>query len=741
MKEPIGRINNSETSKETVPFSTAALLSWDEEERELERIRQSNDSQRGMFVERATDNKHHSALPSMETMGDPSPILELVEKVQSNAWQKVHITPDGERAFSLDALPLASAAAYYENNETTAKWLQDILAAENSPTDILFYVGFEAFYHPKFEITARGIFERGIPICFSPLVKTTKEFLQHQSHWETLEEGVDFDRRRLIIHLGASHAMDRLLFSEDPDGNLQRAWTHGRMVIISPQLVVVDTLAYRAGLVHILEQVATAVGVNNGGSQSSHSWNRAMPLRAPDYQRLDQDIETTRRKVDEANSMEEVMTEFYSLVSKYVLEGKLDSPCFFDVGWEAFHMFKAVSQGLAEKTGQRLPCSRADLVMARNAAIGDAVHSFYATSPKAFPVVVCGDTAALLAGGISMINIHTRNRFGVVMIQNNRGMAIEDVISKRSVDGHQFQYEYVKLDHKKDIFTLDQLKEVFKNDVLASLRDHLWGISHQRSEALVLNIDVQSIRRENASRSATDAILTGSFLDEDFGRRFAQLEEPRQKLEGIVTVLHEEMQASRSPKSPPSPLKIQGCSAVEFMEIMSQLCITMKDKVEFLPTPTDLLATRTLLPSLVEEAPNDAGASTMSSKFVNSNQSFSVFISNAAFGLDGLNNLISTHFEYGGGNRTLVHLAYDAAKVVTHYSLIGQVHRNFGVRPKVILPSLYQSHQAYEGQILVVDTESEPDGGVSKLREGLQDPTVQVILVDMGAPDLSASMT
>lgn len=313
-------------------------------------------------------------------------------------------------------------------------------------------------------------------------------------------------------------------------------------------------------------------------------------------------------------------------------------------------------------------------------------------------------------------------------------MAIEDAISKRSVDGHTYPYEYVQLERKRDIFTLEQLKAAINKDVLASLRDHLWGVSAHRSQALVLNIDVQSLRKENAENSHTDALLAGrSFLDEDFGKRFGYLEAPRRRLQAIVEALHEEMNRS---EAQPSPVKIQGCSAIEFMEIFSQLTITLQDKLKFLPTPTDLLATRTLLPGLLQSSKKAMNASGAASSFVNSNGSFSVFVSNAAFGLDGLNNLISTHLENGSG--TLVHLAYDAANSVTHYSLIGQVHRNFGVRPAAILPSLYRNHQHYEGQVLLIDAMDKQSP--AQIVEGIRNPDVKAILVDMGAPNLTAEL-
>jgi hypothetical protein len=608
---------------------------------------------------------------------------------------------------------------------------------------------------------------------------------------------IDWMNHHVVVHLGASHAMGRLLFQEDAEGHLQNAWTDGRLIILSPELSVVDHLVYRAGLSHMLNLVAQQVerlddlqvvqeekkgdaGADVEHSHSHinrHNHNQVVRIKSCDYAALDRDIGTAKHRVDEARTMEEVFAELYRLVTKYVTRGQLDSPCYFDSGWESFHLYKSVSQALARNTSapdddsnstgsMRLPWTRLGLINSRNAAIGDSLHAFYATASESFPLVVCGDTAALPAGGISMINIHTSRRFGVVIIPNNRGMAIEDVISKRSVDGHQYQYEYVKLDQKRDIFTLDQLKEAIKNDVLAALRDHLWGVPAHRAHAVVLHIDVQSMRKENAKKKApTDAVLVGSsFLDEDFGERFLHLERPRRRLEAIVDALYAEINQSRCCNGDGArsslPVKIQACSAIEFMEIISQLTITgtMRDKLKFLPTPTDLLATRTLLPSLLEAPSHHQRTISRRpgpavSNFINSNGTFSVFVSNAAFGLDGLSNLISTHLEYGTG--TLVHLAYDAAAIVTHYSLIGQVHHNFGIRPSKLLPSLYRSHQAYEGQIIALDysaddadndnnndehQQDEHDVVPSCVLRGLRDPHVKVILVDMGAPNLTAAL-
>jgi hypothetical protein len=264
-------------------------------------------------------------------------------------------------------------------------------------------------------------------------------------------------------------------------------------------------------------------------------------VQSCDYNLLDKDIAAAKQRVEAATTMEDVFAELYRFVAKYVEKNQLDSPCYFDSGWESFHLYKTMSQTLAADD-IKIPWTRLCMINSRNAAIGDSLHAFYATAPEAFPLVVCGDTAALLAGGISMINIHTQNRFGVVVIPNNRGMAIEDVISKRSVDGHKFQYEYTKLDRKRDVFTLAHLKEVVKDEVMSSLRDHLWGVSAHRSEALVLNIDVQSLREENADKASTDAVLMGgSFLDEDFGERYSYLETPRRHLESIVDVLYDEL--------------------------------------------------------------------------------------------------------------------------------------------------------------------------------------------------------
>jgi hypothetical protein len=745
----------------------------------------------------------------------PEVVRQLVARV--DGWTKkikLTTTTQGQqqRAVALDPLPLVSAATYELNTTATADWLRSLLLMSAPPPSLSsssepkingqqeqrplpqrveLYIGFEAFYDVHFDALADMVLRSsgGQKMVFSPLVKSSLKYLQNKARYEAMEcapaddDENDNDAAPVIVHLGSSHAMDRLLFQEDADGRLQRAWTAGRLILLSPELFVAGHVLYRAGLFRMMQQLVTMEGKqaeeqkemdaskfsmiqSRPASPPSMQWRRTQPC---DYTLLDEEIATAQRSVEDSTTMEQVFTELYRLVTMYVERGQLNSPCYWDSGWESFHLYKSVSQALA-KDHVRVPWTRVGLINARNAAIGDSLHAFYATTPDAFPLVVCGDTAALLAGGISMINIHTKQRFGVVIIPNNRGMAIEDVISKRSVDGHQYQYDYVKLERKRDIFTLAQLKEAVVQDVLAQLRDHLWGVSAHRAEAIVLNIDVQSLRRENAEKAPTDAVLLGrSFLDQDFGERFRQLQRPRRTLEAIVNVLYAELNnhhsgyggtgaasatnGTASDSSSASargtmllPVKIQGCSAIEFMEIVSQLSITMRDKLKFLPTPTDLLATRTLLPSLVEARSRPADH-VVESNFTNSNGNFSVFVSNSIFGLDGLNNLISTHLEYGTG--TLVHLAYDAADTVTHYSLIGQVHRSFGIRPSTLLPQLYRIHQAYEGQIVLVRMKGDDDSGTeeavvtsaAKVQAALRDPAVKAILVDMGAPNLTSGLT
>ena len=735
---------NVSKSQMSSNISTGAVADMEE----VDRIRAANESQRSMAT---------GALPTLSEESSPRApgrtiggrtneheeiLADLTSSIERHAAldNRIQVTESGQRAFFLDCIPPIELEVYRENNLRTAEWITRLLSDPRSQSNIAIYIGFESFYDLTFESFAEAVRENNIPLVFSPLVKSTREYIQNRSKLECLEaSGVDW-HKRVIVHLGASHAMDRLLFQEDEKGYLQAAWTEGRLVLMAPELTVVDTIAYRAGLSQVLKKVVASLGNENSFPTYDHH-HQIKHVKPCDHTHLDQEIEKVRKRVDDSRTMEEAFAEVYRFVIQYVERGELDSPLYFDSGWEAFHLYKSLSQLLAVND-MKVPWTRLALINARNAAIGDSLHTFYATAPEAFPFVVCGDTAALLAGGISMLNIHGHNRFGVIIIPNNRGMAIEDVISKRSVDGHKYQYEYVKLDRKRDVFTLAQLKDVIKQDILSSLRDHLWGVSAHRSEALVLNIDVQSLRKENAGKAPTDAVLMGgSFLSDDFGERFKELQNSRRRLESIVRVLYDELNSNRPPSAGRGniPVKIQGCSAIEFMEIMSQLSITMRDKLKFLPTPTDLLATRTLLPSLIESPRRTVSAREADSNFVNSNNTFSVFVSNAAFGLDGLNNLISTHLEYGTG--TLVHLAYDAADVVTHYSLIGQVHRNFGIRPSTILPTLYRNHQVYEGQILLVETSVEDENDVSnKVLSGLRNPEVKIILVDMGAPNLTASL-
>lgn len=216
-------------------------------------------------------------------------------------------------------------------------------------------------------------------------------------------------------------------------------------------------------------------------------------------------------------------------------------------------------------------------------------------------------------------------------------MAIEDAISKRSVDGHQFSCDFMKINHKKDVYTLEQFKHAVKNDVLAALRDHCWGVSRNHAETVVVNIDVNSVRKGNGNIEVRQS--RQNYVYEDFGRRFVALTEQRNSLERIIDVLHKELNLHTAPDQKRVPVKVQGCSAIEFMELLSQLSMTGREKLQFLPTPTDLLATRTLLPTLtsLQSLRCPSGAMTR-----NTNGSFACFISNAIFGTDGLNNLVAT---------------------------------------------------------------------------------------------------
>lgn len=773
--------------------TNASVMSFEQQTREKEQvdlIREVNESQSKMNV---------SVLPTVEEMFPEEPdigststssissclavVENLLERIRPNAWKKIEKIPSGAgRVFCLDSLPTVSLETYRENTAHTAEWLHETIVQKKNQENVILYIGFETFYDLSFDsiatwltttINAGQQHRPNVPLIFSPLVKSTREYIQNKEIYDAMEckdLTPECWSKRTIVHLGASHIMDRILFQEDADGYLQNAWNDGRLIILSPELAVVDDFVYRSNLSQVLFSVQESksmmdnqeLGVSTTKSSNKVVLQTEVPhyrhhpnyevshVQPCDYKQLDKDILTAKQRVASAQTMEEAFAEVYRFVSTYMSRGELDCPCYFDSGWESFHLYRSVSK-ILDQEGLKIPWTRLALINARNAAIGDSLHAFYATTPEAFPLAVCGDTAGLLAGGISMVNIHAHNRFGTVVVLNNRGMAIEDVISRRSVDGHQYQYEYVKLDRKRDIFTLAQLKDVIQKDVLSGLRDYLWGVAAHRTNAIVLNIDVQSIRRENAEKSQTDAILMGrSFLDDDFGERVALLEEPRKKLEAIVDVLYQELNADASNSSNSHvgtgnhdnnnsgriPVKIVGCSAIEYMEIMSQLTMMSREKLQFLPSPTDLLATRTLLPSLVESPKRVVSSVGGTSNFVNSNHIFSVFISNAAFGSDGLNNLISTHLEYGTG--TMIHLAYDAAEFVTHYTLIGQIHRNFGIRPSTILPSLYRNHQAYEGQVLLAC--SKDDDLPNIIRNGLRNPEVKVILIDMGAPNLTASL-
>lgn len=645
-------------------------------------------------------------------------VQKLVERIRTNAWEKVETKSSGQRFFRLDALPVISSDVYHKNNKQTAEWLQESI--KKYPSRIILYVGFEIFYDLAFDTFCTWLKSKNVPVVFSSLVKSTREYIQQKQKYVDMEASCltpEDWQQRIIVHLGAPNAMDFMLFQEDPHGHIQFAWNDGRLIILSPELSIVDQFAYRSSLLCVFNDVTSRIGGNSKTLEKQYKEAEIVPC---DYAVLDKDIQTAKNLVGSAQTMETVLAELYRFISTYVGKCQLDSPCYFDTGFESIHLYKNISK-LLEQSDLKIPFTRVGLVNSRNGAIGDSCHTFYSSAPGKFPFVVAGDTAAVLAGGLTMLSIQSNNRYGVVIVLNNHGMAIEDAISKRSIDGHSYQYEYARSDRKRDIFSLEQLKVVIQTDVFNSLRSHLWGVSEHRSNAIILNIDVPSLRKEIQGTVP----VSQNYLDDMFGERFVQLEAPRKKLEAVVNVLYEAINEGNINKDTHQPVKMVGCSAVEFMEVFSQVAITSRDKIRYLPTPTDLLATRTLLPSLIESPKR-------SSSFVNSNRSFSVYVSNSVFGLDGLNNLISVHLEYGTG--TFVHLMYGAAESVSHYSFIGQAHRNYGIRNSTVLPSLYRSHQSYEGQILIVECTEE--NFPSKIHSGLSNPDVKVILVDMGAPDL-----
>jgi hypothetical protein len=657
-------------------------------------------------------------MKSNNTIDNHQVVQNLVERVRANAWKKIEIEPH-QRVFHLDVLPVVPSDVFHRNIKHTAEWLQESITKYHSR--IILYVGFEIFFDQAFDnfcFWLKGKFTT-VPVVFSSLVKSTREYIQQKQKYIDMEASnlTSNDwQQRVIIHLGAPNGMDLMLFQEDPHGHIQLAWNEGRLVVLSPDLSIVDQYAYHSSLLQVFNDVTSKLKHDSKNLQNKCEETQTIPC---DLTVLDKNIQTAKDLVAKAQTVETVLAELYRFVSSYVGKCQLDSPCYFDTGFESIHLYKSISK-LLEQSDMKIPLTRVSLINSRNGAIGDSCHAFYSSKPGTFPITVVGDTAAVLAGGLTMLSIQSNNRYGVVIVLNNHGMAIEDVISKRSIDGHSYQYEYATAERKRDIFSLEQLKLVMQ-DVLNSLRSHLWGVSEHRSNAIILNIDVPSLRKE----------IQGSLpmrhhdLDENFGDRFVQLEGPRKKLEAVVNVLYDALNADIDNKDSHRPVKIVGCSAVEFMEVFSHVAISLRDKMCYLPMPTDLLATRTLLPSLIESTGR-------SSNFVNSNRLFSVFVSNSIFGLDGLNNLISVHLEYG--TRKLVHLMYDAAESVAHYSFIGQAHRNYGIRNSTVLTSLYRSHQSYEGQILIVQCSGEDF--LTKIHHGLKNPDVKVILVDMGAPDL-----
>jgi hypothetical protein len=122
-------------------------------------------------------------------------VQDLSRRVEPHAWKnRIEMTAAGERAFSLDAFPTIDLKAYQDNNKHTAEWLRDVIVAHdvnghghhpaedqqhklsntnrdinsnNSKThNVLFYVGFEAFYDVSFESFASFAIQHQVPLLF-----------------------------------------------------------------------------------------------------------------------------------------------------------------------------------------------------------------------------------------------------------------------------------------------------------------------------------------------------------------------------------------------------------------------------------------------------------------------------------------------------------------------------------------------------------------------------------------------
>lgn len=606
------------------------------------------------------------------------------------------------------------------NSEEVANWLAEAL---RSKALVLVYFGFEAFYDPSFEAVLELVRSSGVAVAFSKMVKTCVEYMQDRERFEDVEEEEELAElmfsdgaNRLIAHLGGTHSFDKVLFGEDSSGFLQRAWRYGRLVLLAPKLVVTDRASFPASLGGVLAKLAPpkskalpVVPVRQGVDEQEF------------YESLDKVILEATTRVSRAKTIGQVLAEAFDVVAQFVAKRELDAPCLFDSGWEAFALMREVQAFLApRKLG--VPLTRTGIVNARNAAIGDALHAFYAMRDDCFPIVVTGDTAAYLAGGLSIMNIHVRHRFGAIVILNNQGMAIEDRVAHRTIAGHHYNEDLLVHERKRDIVSLDQLKDAVAYDIISAIRDYLWGTLPSQAKIIMLNVNVNAVRANMAMLGGGDNPESRQQIANDFGARFHKLAPERAKLEEIIDVLFRAGGGK-------APVTLQACPAIEFMELISQLTMTKKHKLKFLPEPTDILATRTLLPALTH-----GDCRTLAPKQLNECANITVYVGNEVFGLDGLNNLISTHLEYG--TSTFVHLLYFATDRVTKFNNIGQVHRGFGVRTNAVY-ELYQHHMTYEDEVRFIHVDT--PGALTDLADGITDPAVKAIVVNMGCPDLPGS--
>jgi uncharacterized protein (DUF2225 family) len=157
-------------------------------------------------------DRHDTSMLTKNRIHTHAVVKNLVERIHSSAWKKIETTSVGGRVFRLDSLPTVPLKVYHENISLTAEWLYETIQNNDPKKPIILYIGFEAFYDLSFDSlgtwlvlsqnqqkeqqpsqqdrTMNPVTDNlsHVSLVFSPLVKSTREYIQHKQIYEAMEQ-------------------------------------------------------------------------------------------------------------------------------------------------------------------------------------------------------------------------------------------------------------------------------------------------------------------------------------------------------------------------------------------------------------------------------------------------------------------------------------------------------------------------------------------------------------------------